>query len=65
MYYFVYHIDTIALYRQEKPTPLMYCESTIVECVGANKNNNGRSFQFTNVSFIDLFLTDRRSLSGK
>ena len=43
----------------------MYCESTIVECVGANKNNNGRSFQFTNVSFIDLFLTDRRSLSGK
>ena len=23
MYYFVYHINTIALYRQEKPTSLM------------------------------------------
>ena len=23
MYYFVYHINTIALYRQEKPTTLM------------------------------------------
>ena len=29
------------------------------------KNNNGRNFQFTKFSFIDFFLTDRRSLSGK
>ena len=28
------------------------------------KNNNGRNFQFTKFSFIDLF-TDKRSLSGK
>ena len=29
------------------------------------KNNNGRNFQFTKLSFIDFVHTDRRSLSGK
>ena len=29
------------------------------------KNNNGRNFQFTKFSFIDIVPTDRRSLSGK
>ena len=29
------------------------------------KNNNGRNFQFTKLSFIDFVLTERRSLSGK
>ena len=29
------------------------------------KSKNGRNFQFTKFSFIDFFLTDRRSLSGK
>ena len=43
MYYFVYHINTIAFYWQEKPTSLMNENKwidnpriTIVECVGAN-----------------------------
>ena len=43
MYYFVYHINTIALYWQEKPTSLMNENKwidnpriTIVECVGTN-----------------------------
>ena len=42
MYYFVYHIDTIALYRQEKSTSLMNeskriddLRIKIVKCVGA------------------------------
>ena len=29
------------------------------------KNNDDRNFQFTKFSFIDFFLTDRRSLSAK
>ena len=29
------------------------------------KNNNGRNFQFTKFSFIEIVLTDRRCLSGK
>ena len=29
------------------------------------KSKNRRNFQFTKFSFIDFFLTDRRSLSGK
>ena len=85
MYYFVYHINTIALYWEEKPTSLMNKNKgidnpriTIVECVGFDscegkmlwiiiikKKNNGRNFQFTKFSFIDFFLTNRRSLSGK
>ena len=43
MYYFVYHINTIALYWEEKPTSLMNENKwidnpriTIVECVGAD-----------------------------
>ena len=43
MYYFVYHIDTIALYSQEEPTSLMNenkwidnPQITIVKCVGAD-----------------------------
>ena len=43
MYYFVYHINTIALYWEEKPTSLMNenkwidnLRITIVEYVGAN-----------------------------
>ena len=43
MYYFVYHINTIALYWEEKPTSLINENKridnpriTIVECVGAN-----------------------------
>ena len=42
VYYFVYHINTIALYWEEKPTSLMYenkwinnPQMTIIECVGA------------------------------
>ena len=84
MYYFVYHMNTLALYWEEKPTWLMNENKwidnpriTIEECVGANpwdgkmalnhdyKNNNGRNFQFKNLSFIDFCLINRRSLSGK
>ena len=43
MYYFVHHLNTIALSRQEKPTSLMNeykwitnPQKTIVECVSAN-----------------------------
>ena len=43
MYYFVYHINTIALYWEERPTSLMNenkwidnLRITIVEYVGAN-----------------------------
>ena len=43
MYSFVYHINTIALYRGEKPTSLMNKNKwidnpqiTIVECVGVD-----------------------------
>ena len=43
MYYFVYHINTIALYWEEKPNSLMNENKridnpriTIVECVGAD-----------------------------
>ena len=47
MYYFVYHINIIALYWQEKPTTLMDEDKsgidnpriTIVECVGANSKD--------------------------
>ena len=42
MYYFVYHIDTIALCSQEEPTSLMNKNKwidnpqiTIMECIGA------------------------------
>ena len=42
MYYIVYYINTIALYRQEKPTSLMnenkrisHPRIQIVKCVGA------------------------------
>ena len=48
---FCYHINTIALYWEEKPTSLI--------------NENGCNFQFTKFSFIDFVLTKRRSLSGK
>ena len=44
MYYFVYHINTIALYRQEKSTSLMNESKRIdnlrikvVKCVGVGK----------------------------
>ena len=43
MYYFVYHLNMIALYLQEKPTSLMNDNKwidnpwiTILECVGAD-----------------------------
>ena len=43
VYYFVYHINTIALYWEEKPTSLKYenkwinnPQITITECIGAN-----------------------------
>ena len=47
----------------------------IIKCVGAKaqdekirwnttKTNNGRNFQYTEFSFIDLVFTDRRNLSG-
>ena len=84
IYYFVYHLNTIALSWVDKPTSSMNANKwidnpriTIVGCVGADssdgkgrciiitKSNNGRNFQFTKFSFIDLVPTDRRSLSGK
>ena len=46
LYYFVYHINTIALYWKEKPTSLMNENKwidnpkiTIVECVGADSQD--------------------------
>ena len=43
MYYFVYHINTIALFWEENPTSLMNANKwidnpriTIVECIGAD-----------------------------
>ena len=43
MYYFVYHINTIALFWEENPTSLMNANKwidnpqiTILECVGAD-----------------------------
>ena len=72
MYYFVYHINTIALYCQEKPTSLMNenestnPQITIKKCVGANcQDGKRRYFSFTKFSFIEFVLTNRRSLSGK
>ena len=83
MYYYVYHINTIAFYWQEKPTLSMNenrrissFRVKIVQCVGAKakdkksalnhdyKNNDGRYFQFTKLSFIDFVPTDRRNPSG-
>ena len=83
MYYYVYHINTIAFYWQEKPTLSMNenrrissFRVKIVQCVGAKakdkksalnhdyKNNDGRHFQLTKLSFIDFVPTDRRNPSG-
>ena len=51
MYYFVYHVNTIALYRQEKSTLLMNESKRIdnprvkiVKCVGA-KTRDGKSVE--------------------
>ena len=77
MYYFVYHINTIALYWEEKPNSWNnenkwidnFRITIILRWKNAlnhdNTNNNGRHFQFTKFSFIDFVLTDRGSLSGK
>ena len=69
MYYFVYHINTIALYRQEKSTSLMNeskridnLRIKIVKCVGVGKMK--KAFKQTKLSVIDLVLTDRRNLLG-
>ena len=64
MYYFVYHINTIALYWQEKPTSLMNenkwtdnPQITIVKCVGANSwNGKMRWIMITKTTMVVIFL---------
>ena len=77
MYYFVYHINTMALYWQEKSTLLMNENERIdnpnKDCKGryrtqdenmrwvTTKTNNGPNFHYT---VNELVVTDRRNLSG-
>ena len=75
MYYFVYHINTVALYWEEKPTSLMNENKwidnprvTIVGCVSANPSDGKmRRIMITKTKFlfIEFVLIERRSLSGK
>ena len=80
MYYFVYHINTIALSWEEKPTSLLNENKwidnpriTVVECVGANSSDGKmRWIMIVKTTMVVIFnlqnshlLTDRRSLSGK
>ena len=79
MSYFVYHINTIALNWEEKPTSLINENKwmdnpriAIAPCLRWKyalnhdyKNNNGRNFQFTKFLFIYFVLNNSRSLSDK
>ena len=73
MYYFVYHINTIALYRQEKPIILKTknrginnSRMKITQWVGA-KAQDGKMLwiMITKFSFIEFVLTDRRKIKIK
>ena len=73
MYYFVYYINTIALYRQEKPIILKTknrginnSRMKITQWVGA-KAQDGKMLwiMITEFSFIESVLTDRRKISDK
>ena len=63
MYYFVYHINTIALYCQEKPTSLMNenkwinnPQITSVKCVGANCQDGKRHWiTITKTTMVVIF----------
>ena len=64
MYYFVYHINTTALYWQEKPTLLMgenkVMDNFRIKIVMITKTTMA-NFQFAKFPFIDFVLTDRRN----
>ena len=74
MYYFVYHINTIALYCQQKSTLLMnenkridnpLIKKTLKSFdVLEMETNNGPNFQYTKLSVIYVVLSDRRNISG-
>ena len=73
MYYFVYYIHTIALYRQEKPIILKTknkgidnSRMKITQWVGA-KAQDGKMLwiMITEFSFIESVLTDRRKILDK
>ena len=63
MYYFVYHINTIALYWEKKPTSLMneniWIDNPriiIVECIGANSyDGKMRWIMFTKTTMVVIF----------
>ena len=63
MYYFVYHINTIALYWEEKPTSLMNENKwignpriIIVECVGAGSSDGKmRWIMITKTTMVVIF----------
>ena len=63
MYYFVYHINTIALYWEEKPTSLTKENKwndkpriTIVECVGADSEDGKmRWIMITKATMVVIF----------
>ena len=63
MYYFVYHINTIALHWEEKPTSLMNENKwvdnpriTIVECVGADsEDRKTRWIMITKTTMVVIF----------
>ena len=63
MYYFVYHINTIALHWEEKPTSLMNENKwvdnpriTIVECVGADSEDRKmRWIMITKTTMVVIF----------
>ena len=73
MYYFVYYINTIALYRKVKPIILKTknrginnSRMKITQWVGA-KAQDGKMLwiMITKLSFIEFVLTDRRKISDK
>ena len=63
MYYFIYHINTIALYWEEKPTSLINenkwidnLRIIIVECVGANSyDGKMRWIMITKTTMVVIF----------
>ena len=61
--YFVYHINTIALYSQEAPTSLMNenkwidnSQITIMECVGANYNSSNGKMRRITITKTTMFV---------
>ena len=63
IYYFVYHINTMALYSQEAPTSLMNenkwidnSQITIMECVGANYNSSDGKMRWITISKTTMFV---------